>query len=504
MHKKEIIHRPGKHHRRPAYQKPGFYELLITIFTLLYLIIQLYRFNALPFITVFILVDVEAVFLVLIWYLTMKRHRKKFKITGTVIAVILCFFNLFGGYRIQQLIGTIDMMNDVKVHNKGNYVELYVMKDSSIETVQGLEGRNVGIMSSLPESQASLMLKWIEESGVSISVHKYDSSLKLAYDLKGRVLDGMILFQPNLSLIEDYEGLENFHNEIRSLHQIEVPGTGLAKSEQVDVTQTPFTILVSGIDTYGEASAAGRSDVNLLMTVNPGSREVLMLSIPRDLYVEVQSNQENTPFTKGEKDKLTHTGIYGSEVTEKTIETLLDTQINFVVRVNFTTLVELVDDLGGVDVDNPNSFYIGNREFPQGTIHLDGEAALAFSRARYAFLQGDRERGKNQMRVVEAILQKVISPELLKNYSSILNTVSQSIQMNITSQDIASLVNMQLIKPSSWNIYSYSVTGTDGNEYSPALGDNAYVMIPDENVLKNAKQDITAIKNGEKPLYTNE
>lgn len=492
------------HHRRrrPFYKKSGFYGIIVTAVTLIYLMVQLYRFNALPFIAVFILVDVEAVFLALIWYLTIRRHRKKFKITGAVIAALLCFFNLFGGYQIKQIIGTIDQMNDSNIHNKGNYVELYVMKDSSIENVQGLERRKVGVMSSMPETQLSLMTDWIEQNGVTVTIQKYESSLKMSNDLKGRVLDGMILFQPTLSLIEDYEGLENFHQEIRSIHQIEVQGNGLAKPDQINVTNTPFTILVSGIDTYGEASAAGRSDVNMILTVNPESREIFMLSIPRDLYVDVYSDQENAPFFQGEKDKLTHTGIYGTEVTEKTLETLLDTQINFVVRVNFTTLVQLVDDLGGVDVNNPNSFSVGQNEFPQGTIHMDGETALTFSRERYSFVQGDRERGKNQMRVVEAILQKAISPEILKNYNSILETVSKSVQMNISAKEIASLVNMQLSKPSRWSVYSYSLSGSDGNEYSPALGDNAYVMIVDENTLKNAKQDITAIRNGEKPLFT--
>ena len=269
------------------------------------------------------------------------------------------------------------------------------------------------------------------------------------------------------------------------------------------MTKSPFSILISGIDTYEEATAAGRSDVNLLLTVNPMSRQVFMLSIPRDLYVEVQSDQEVTPFTKGEKDKLTHTGIYGAEVTEKTIENLLNTEVNFVVRVNFTTLVNLVDDLGGVDVNNPNDFSIGEKHFSQGTVHLDGEDALSFSRARYAFVQGDRERGRNQMRVVEAILNKALSPELLKSYNPILETVSQSVQMNISSQEIAALVNMQLSKPSSWSIYAYSLTGADAHEFAPALGDQAYVMIPDESILTNAKQDIIAIRNGEKPLFTN-
>lgn len=490
-------------HRRPIHKKPGFYIFIFSVLSLLFLMIQLYRFNALPFISVFILVDIEAVFLFLIWYLMIRRHRRKFKVGGAVIAVILCLFNLFGGYQIYQIVHTIDKMNDTDQHNQGNYVELYVMKDSVLSTVQELEGRKVGLLSSMPENQAKVMLDWIQKNGVTIDVQQYDSSLKMANDLKGRVLDAIILFQPSLSIIEDYEGLETFHQEIRSLHQIEVESRGLAKPDKLDVTKSPFSILISGIDTYEEATAAGRSDVNLLLTVNPMSRQVFMLSIPRDLYVEVQSDQEVTPFTKGEKDKLTHTGIYGAEVTEKTIENLLNTEVNFVVRANFTTLVNLVDDLGGVDVNNPNDFSIGEKHFSQGTVHLDGEDALSFSRARYAFVQGDRERGRNQMRVVEAILNKALSPELLKSYNPILETVSQSVQMNISSQEIAALVNMQLSKPSSWSIYAYSLTGADAHEFAPALGDQAYVMIPDESILTNAKQDIIAIRNGEKPLFTN-
>lgn len=495
-------HHHGHHHRRPVYKKPGFYFLIVSVLTLLYLMYSLYRFNALPFITVFILVDIELVFLVLVWYLMIMRHRKKFKISGAVIAGLLCVFNLFCGYQIQQVVGTIHQMNNTELHKKGNYVELYVMKDSPVEDVHGLEGRKVGYMTSMPEEQSSAMLDWIKQSSVSVETEQYESSLKMVSDLKGRILDAIILFQPNLSIIEDYDGLENFSQEIRSLHQIEVEGTGLGEPDKLNITESPFSILISGIDTYGEASAAGRSDVNLLLTVNPNSRQILMLSIPRDMYVEVKGRPDSTRQA-GEMDKLTHTGIYGTEVTEKTVEKLLDTKINYVVRVNFSTLVDLVDDLGGVDVNNPNSFSIGEKSFPEGTIHMDGKTALLFSRERYSFQQGDRERGRNQMRVVEAILSKILSPELLKSYTSILDTLSHSVQTNISAQEIASLVNMQLSKPSSWNVYTYSLTGSDGNEYSPALGDNAYVMIVDENVLKNARQDITAVRNGENPLYVN-
>lgn len=498
------VHHHKRHHRRPVYKKAGFYILIASGLTLLYLMVSLYRFNIIPFIGVFILVDIEAVFLVLIWYLMIRRHRKKFRICGGIIAALLCFFNLFMGIQIQQIIGTIDQMNDTDIHYKGNYVELYVMKDSTIEQVEDLQDRKVGLMDSMPDEQSSVMLDWVEQSGVSVNVKQYESSLKMVNDLKGRVLDAIILFQPNLSIIEDYEGLEDFSQQIRSLHQIEVEGVGLGEPDQMNVTESPFSVLVSGIDSYGEASTAGRSDVNLLLTVNPVTRQILMLSIPRDMYVEVQNDSQEMDTDKGSMDKLTHTGIYGTEVTQKTIEKFLDTDINFAVRVNFTTLIDLVDDLGGVDVENPNDFSIGERRFPQGTIHMDGKTALLFSRERYSFREGDRERGRNQMRVVSAILNKAFSAELLKNYNSILDTVSHSVQMNIGTKDIAALVNMQLSHPSSWKIYSYSLTGSDGNEYCPALGDNAYVMIVDENVLKNAHQDITAVKNGEKPLFVSE
>lgn len=492
-----------KRHRRPIYKKPGLYFLILSGLTLLYFMAELYSFRIIPFLASFILVDIEAVILVLIWYLMIHRHRKRFRISGGLIAVVLCIFNLLGGYQIQQVVGTIDQMNDTELHQKGNYVELFVMKDSLIENVQGLQDRKVGLLSSMPEEQGAVMLDWISESNVTVDVQEYESSLKMVNDLKGRVLDAIILYQPNLSLIEEYEGLEEFGQQIRSLHQIEVESQGLGQADQLDITRSPFIVLISGIDSYGEAGTAGRSDVNLILTVNPVSRQIFILSIPRDMYVDVQNGQTDSLFSEQDMDKLTHTGIYGMETTEKTIEKFLDTDINFAVRVNFSTLVDLVDDLGGIEVNNPNSFSIGTREFHEGAIQMDGETALLFSRERYSFQQGDRERGRNQMRVIEAIIHKLLSPELLKNYDSILKTIGRSVQMNVTSKDIAALVNMQLSKPSSWSIYTYSLTGDDGNEYCPALGDHAYVMIVDEDVLKNARQDITAVKNGEKPLFVN-
>lgn len=492
-----------KHHHRKKnlFRRHGFYGLLVAIVFVTTGCYWMFRFPVLPGLITSLIVEVEVILLVLVWYLLLKRHRRWMKVVGYILVVILCLANGFFSWFISDTVSAVDRMNTTE-HLTGDYVELYVLKDSVIEDVQQMDGRTIGILSQMPESQANLMISWLDEQNITYELKEYDSSLQMAQNLKGAAIDGIILYQPYLSVIEGYEGMETFSSDIRSLHQIECPKQEVNKPEAVNVTNTPFTVLISGIDTYGTIGSAGRSDVNILMTVNPESREILMVSIPRDYYVESVC-PEDTACAAGEKDKLTHTGIYGIDATEMTLEKFFDISINYNVRVNFTSLIQIVDTLGGVDVNNPNDFSVGSTDFPAGELHLNGEDALMFSRERYSFAAGDRERGKNQMRVIDAIIRKVLSPAILTSYTSILDTVSDSVQMNISTEDVVDLINMQLSKPSTWNIYSYSVTGSDVNEFSPALGANAYMMVPDEDTVDKAKQDIHAVLEGEKPIHTN-
>lgn len=495
--------RTRKHHhrKRNLFHRHGFYGLLIAIIFVLTGCYWMFRFPVLPGLITSLILEAEVILLVLIWYLLLVRHRKWMKVAGYILVVILCLPNGFFSWFISDTMGAVDRMNTTE-YLTGDYVELYVLKDSVIEDVQQMDGRTIGILNQMPESQADMMISWLDEQNITYELKQYDSSLQMAQNLKGAAIDGIILYQPYLSVIEGYEGMETFSSDIRSLHQIECPKQELNKPESVNVTDTAFTILISGIDTYGTIGSAGRSDVNILMTVNPEAREILMVSIPRDYYVESVC-PEDTACAAGEKDKLTHTGIYGIDATEMTLEKFFNIPINYNVRVNFTSLIQIIDTLGGVDVNNPNGFSVGSKDFPAGEIHLNGEDALIFSRERYSFETGDRERGRNQMRVIDGIIRKAMSPAILKSYSAVLDTVSNSVEMNISTEDIVELINMQLSKPSTWKIYSYSVMGSDAIEYSPALGANAYMMEPDEDSVEKAKQDIHAVLAGEKPLFTN-
>lgn len=199
---------------------------------------------------------------------------------------------------------------------------------------------------------------------------------------------------------------------------------------------------------------------------------------------------------------MTHTGLHGVETTEMTIENLLDIDINYNVKVGFETLTQLVDTLGGITVNNPQEFTAQGYTFAAGNIDLNGQQALAFSRERYSFESGDRERGRNQIRVLTGILNKMMSPSILSNYASIMNSLSSTFHTNMSMDDISTLVKSQLDSMSSWQFYSYSLNGNGGQEYCYELGDEASVVYPDDTSISEFKTDMNAISLGETPPYT--
>lgn len=491
--------RKHRHHKRKLYKRPGFYVLMADILFVCFGLFWLFRIKFLPNIILIMFITIEGLFLVLLWYLLLYRHRRWMKIIGYILSACLILGNCVESYYMYVTWTALERMTSPK-QEQGDYVELYVLKDSLIYQPEDLNERTIGILSNMDTSQAQLMTDWLSEQGVQYEMKEYDSSLQMARDLKGAAIDAIVLYQPYLSVIESYEGLDDFNEGIRSIHQIQCSKVDIGQAEQVDVTKSPFTVLVSGIDTFGEIGSSGRSDVNLLLTVNPVSRQIMIISTPRDFFVEMAC-EEGAGCPAGQRDKLTHVGMYGIASTEKTLEELYGITINYNIRVNFSTVIKVIDELGGVDVNNVDSFTTGRYDFEPGIVHMNGDMALSFARERYAFVEGDRERGRNQMRVVEAMIQKALSPQILENYSGILNAVADSVQMNLTTDDIAKLVNMQLSNPSSWIINMYSVNGSDGNEFAPSIGDNAYVMWPDEETVTRAKQDILAVLHGEKPLY---
>jgi len=254
-----------------------------------------------------------------------------------------------------------------------------------------------------------------------------------------------------MSMIDD--SIEGFSDQVKILYQYGIK-TEIKQEKQADVSE-PFNVFISGIDVAGPITTNSRSDVNIIMTVNPQTRKILLTTTPRDYYVTI-------PNVSGEqRDKLTHAGIYGVDASMATLENLYGINIDYYARVNFTSLVKIVDALGGVDVNSDYEFTTlhGNYHIQKGMNHMDGDMALGFARERYSFEDGDNQRGKDQEIVLTAIIKKACSPAILKNANELVAGVSDSVQTNMTSEEISKFINQQVADPTEWNVESQAVSG---------------------------------------------
>jgi polyisoprenyl-teichoic acid--peptidoglycan teichoic acid transferase len=275
-----------------------------------------------------------------------------------------------------------------------------------------------------------------------------------------------------------------FYQTVEVLATFTVRQKNLTVPTQADTTK-PFVMYISGIDTYGAIGTVARSDVNILAVVNPQTHKILLVNTPRDYYVQLHG-------TTGPRDKLTHAGIYGIDMSVQTLEDLYGINIDYYMRVNFATLTSVVDTLGGVNVYSDYDFAADGHHFSIGYNQLDGKAALAFSRARKQFEDGDRTRGHNQQRVIEAILRKLSTPETLVNYQKIMAALSGTFQTNASGTTISAVMNKQLDDMEAWRVESADVTGAGKTDITYSMGSlPLYVMEPDQVSVGAAKRKIT-------------
>ena len=257
----------------------------------------------------------------------------------------------------------------------------------------------------------------------------------------------------------------------------------------------PFNVYISGIDVYGDINKNSRSDVNIIATVNPITHQILLTTTPRDYYVPI------TGISGGQNDKLTHAGIYGVSASMQTLEELYNTEINYYVRVNFTSLIDIINILGGLNVYSDYEFTTSRNsglvmDVQEGLNHFDGEQALAFSRERKNLADGDNQRGKNQESVLTAIIDKLSSPKMIIKASGIIDSISKNIDTNFSTKQIQSFIRMQLQDPKEWNVTSVAAEGTGGNEYCYSVSENMlYVTYPDETSVTEISQQINVILN---------
>lgn len=301
-----------------------------------------------------------------------------------------------------------------------------------------------------------------------------------------RIMYAIIINDAYFAFLEDDELLSNFVEQIRLLWSFEIQreltdntetiSDGTTESEYEDrgtiVTSDPFVVYISGNDSSGKLKSVGRSDVNVLMAVNPSTNEILLVSTPRDYFVEIS-------VADGAKDKLTHAGIYGIDVSMDALENLYQVPIQYYIRLNFSGFINIIDALGGVTVESDVEFSVGDWHYTIGENQLTGIEALAFARERYSFASGDRQRGKNQEAVIKAVIKKVASPAILLNYAELMDAVSGTVETNFSQDEITSLVQMQLSEGKEWSVTAISVDGTDNKGPCYSIpNSNVYRMIP--------------------------
>lgn len=383
-----------------------------------------------------------------------------------------------------------------------NTVSVIALSSSSMSDVSDLNNAKVGSLKTIGKEGTQKSLKDIKKNNVSVNNKKYDNVPGLIKALYDGDVDAVILNEAYRSNVLELEGYNAFNDETKVIHQTVFytndTNDALAVS---DITTTPFNILISGNDSFGKLDEVSRSDVDMIVTVNPVTSTVLMTSIPRDSYV--QEYCEDYACNYGANDKLTHTGIYGVDTTRDTIEQLLDIDINYTYRVNFTSMIDIVDALGGVDIDvnegmAVSKFYSDStlEGVHEGTNHLNGKRALAYSRERKAYLDGDSQRARNQQQVLQAMVKKATSPELLKNYSSILNAISGAFDTNMTSDEITSFIKYQIQAMPGWKFEQYVLKGYSDMQVSAELGSAVSVIMLYQDSIRVASEKIQAVLDG--------
>lgn len=411
--------------------------------------------------------------------------KNKVYIVGIVLSIILSILQAIG---IVYMLKADKLMADVGGANyKTDNMIVVVKKDNPASNLMDASMYRFGTQTAVDQENTQTMLDNINKAlGREVKVEQYGTVQELANALlEGRV-DAAVYNQALDGLITD--SIEDYSEQVRVLYQYGIE-TEL-EQETADVEE-PFNVYISGIDVDGPITTNSRSDVNIIMTVNPNTKKILLTTTPRDYYVQI-------PDISGEqRDKLTHAGIYGVDASMRTLEQLYGIDISYYARVNFSSLVKIVDTLGGVDVDSDFEFDAQGYHFQKGMNHLDGKQALAFSRERYSFEDGDNQRGKDQEKVLTAILNKAMSPAILSNASALIADVSDSVQTNMTQEEMAKFIKMQLNDGASWTIESQAASGNGDTQACYSSGDQPlYVMWPDEAVVQSISAKMNEILNG--------
>lgn len=475
---------------------------IILVVCTLYLLIQLVTLNVLPskflFIAVAILFLIDTIIVILINFYSKKVVSK---IILIVVTIVLSIGMGFGGYYLQKTNTMFSNITNVTSTSK-NTVSVIVKESSDMQDLRDIADKKVGTLRLIGLVGTETCLEDIESKDIKIEQMNYDSISNLMSAFYSGEVDVVILNESYRLNVEDIEEYKNFSDNTRVIYQttFETEDTNVANSVS-DITEHPFNVLITGSDSRVDISENARSDVNMVVTINPTTNTILLTSIPRDFYVTTVCDAADG-CQNGAMDKITHTGMTGINTTKRTVENLLGIEINYTVKVGFDTVTELVDALGGVDVYVEPGYAVNsflgdkNMSVTEGWNHLNGKQALVYSRERYAYTEGDRQRTKNQQQVVMGIIDKMTSSSVLANYADLMDALGDTFQTTMSASEIQALIQYQMDKMPSWTVEQYMVDGTGDTLMCAELGQAAYVMVPDQTTVELAKRKIAAVMDG--------
>lgn len=473
--------------------KQSSFKLSITISVIMLLssavaVYSILKLNSLPTMYLVSILVVFSIFNLLYLYLLLNKKGKGRR-TSQVLSILLSIALITGSY---YALITDNAAGKITGGDSDTHViSVLVLKDNKASKVNDIKDANLGLNKNIDG-------EYIDETINEMNTKLKHTFSTLEYssneDLVNALYDGtetvILISEGQRPLIE--EQFETFSEDTRIIHQLGYEVKVEIGKGNVDVNSDTYTIFISGFDTYGPVSAVSRSDVNMLMTVNPKENQVLLTSIPRDYHVVLG--------TKGKKDKLTHAGIYGVGESVKTLENLFKIDIDFYVKVNFSSLTKIVDSLGGINVNSEYNFSAGGTSFKVGMNTLNGPQALSFVRERYTLPGGDNARVKNQQAVLTGIINKAISPAIIKNYPSFLSSINGVFIMSMGEGDFKSIIREQLGSMSPWDIQQIQVTGTGATSTTTFSmpGRALYVMEPNMDSVNRATQLIHQMESGQR------
>lgn len=442
-----------------------------------------------------LLCAVVAVPVIVVWWLSLTRSKPVRLAIGSVLAMIFCLIFAVG---IRYINIGMDTLNNITAEeDETSLMTVYVRSDDD-RNMEDLLDETFGTLATDQANAEAAIQQLDQKYNAVLTTKTYSSPAELVDALNDEKVDAILVNQGQLGVLEDLEGYEDTLNKLRKVESFHVVVQTDNDKTSISHEDAVFSVYISGSDSRdSNIMATGRSDVNIIATVNTETRQVLLLNTPRDFYIPLaRSNSWDYP------DKLTHAGLYGVDESKDTLAQYYGIDIDYYFRVNFSGFEEIIDALGGIEVDSEHDFYSTiaptTIHYTQGINKLDGYEALYYVRERYAFVNGDYQRGINQMQVIQAVMKKAMSPTILTSYTSMMQAMSDCFRTSIPTDLISSVVRDQLANPTQdWNIVTYYVSGTGSSEYTYSIrSQKAYVTIPDESTVEMAKDLMQQVRDG--------